>query len=59
MSNFTIELKHKETKELHKISCMDNYFAHHIYGYRLPDERVLTHKQLLLEYEVYNAADIK
>ncbi len=37
MSCFTITLQNRETNEYHSIFCIDDYYAHYIYGYRLPD----------------------
>lgn len=55
MSNFTIKAKHKDTGEVHEISCLDNYFGRRAYGYSCPrftNRIILTEEQFYIEYEV-------
>lgn len=33
MSSFSIKARHKKTREMHEIWCIDDYFGRHQYGY--------------------------
>ena len=51
MSSYTLTLKHKATGNTYTIDALDNYFGHHVYGYRLPDGRILNAEELEGIYE--------
>ena len=50
MSSFTMKLKHKASGEYHSIWAIDDYFAHHVYGYKLPDGTVVKDVELMKLY---------
>ena len=52
MSNYTLTLKHKETGEIHTINVIDNYFESRVYGYRLPNGRIIHGDNLEEIYEL-------
>ena len=51
MSSSIKEYIHKPTGERHEIFAIDDYFGAHIYGYKTPDGRVLTHEEFKVEYQ--------
>lgn len=51
MSSYYINLKHKETGEIHRIFAIDDYFGWHHYGYELPNNTVVTEEYLDILYE--------
>lgn len=50
MSTFYAEYKNKKTGEIINVRCIDDYFRHHVYGYLLPDGRILTDAEINREY---------
>lgn len=57
MSSFTMKLKHRETGEYHSIFAIDDYFAHYVYGYQLPNDTVITVDELFKLYFPRNETD--
>ncbi len=50
MSSWIRNYKHT-SGEIHKVFAIDDYFGSHIYGFKLPDGRVLRVDDFEKEYE--------
>lgn len=52
MSTYEFQARDKETNEKFIVTAHDDYFAHHVYGYRLgKSEEVLTEAEFFSKYE--------
>lgn len=49
MSSFPAIFRNRKTGETVNVFCMDDYFGRHLYGYKFPDDRVLSKNDLIAE----------
>ena len=57
MSSYIFKAIHKATGEEVEVFAMDDYFAHHEYGYKLPDKKVLRHEDFWKQYQRKNMTE--
>lgn len=48
--------EHKESGEEHEIFAIDDYFKHHVYGYKLPTGKIVTEDELERLYHLRKEA---
>lgn len=51
MSSYMEKFRNKKTGEIVEVSCLDDYFGKHHYGYVISDMPALTEEQFHREYE--------
>lgn len=51
MSSYNASFKDKTTGEIVSVLCWDDYFGRHRYGYKMPNDKVLTETELGEHYE--------